>query len=107
MSQIWLCSDNITVNLDQWCKIDERIHIAETDERFRQYAGLKHSIRAISQIAELKALSAKIFLDNFQDPRQLYLKSIESMADSHTKKLELKLYDLRNSKIVSKHPSQC
>src|SRR5205807_9964079 len=33
--------------------------------------------------------------------RALFLNSIENMADASTKKLELKLYNLRNQKIVS------
>jgi hypothetical protein len=90
------------MNLDQWCQLDERIHVAESDERYKQYAGLKHSIKAIEQLAELKSLAAGLFLENFREPRELYLSSIESYADSSTKKLELKLYNLRNTKIVSK-----
>ncbi|HZT35753.1 MAG TPA: hypothetical protein VFA15_07525 [Nitrososphaera sp.] len=91
-----------SMNLEQWCQLDERIYVAESDERYRQYAGLKHSIQAIEGLAEMKSLAARLFLENFQEPRELYLSSIESMADSSTKKLELKLYDLRNAKVVSK-----
>ncbi|MEO9363331.1 MAG: hypothetical protein ABI348_05460 [Nitrososphaera sp.] len=90
------------MNLEQWCQLDERIYVAESDERYRQYAGLKHSIQAIERLAEMKSLAARLFLENFKEPRELYLSSIESMADSSTKKLELKLYDLRNAKVVSK-----
>jgi hypothetical protein len=89
------------MNLQQWCELDERIYIAESDERFRQYAGLGHSERVIEWLAELKNVSAGLFLDNFREPRELYLSAIESIADSSTKKLELKLYNLRNQKVVS------
>ncbi|WP_415283956.1 hypothetical protein [Candidatus Nitrososphaera sp. FF02] len=90
------------MNLEQWCELDERIYVAESDERYRQYAGLKHSIKTIERLAEAKSLSATLFLENFSEPRELFLTAVENIADSSTKKLELKLYELRNTKIVSK-----
>ncbi|MEO9295668.1 MAG: hypothetical protein ABI347_08725 [Nitrososphaera sp.] len=89
------------MNLKQWCQLDEQIYIAESDERFKQYAGLGHSEQVIKRLAELKNASAQLFLDNFSEPRELYLSSIDAIADSSTKTLELKLYNLRNKKIVS------
>jgi hypothetical protein len=89
------------MNLEQWCQLDERIYIADADERYKQYAGLKHSERVIEQLAEIKSASAKVFLGSFSEPRELLLSSIENIADSTTKKLELKLYNMRNKKIVS------
>lgn len=89
------------MNLEQWCKLDERIYIAEMDERYKQHAGLKYSERVIEQLAEMRAVSAKTFLGSFSHPRELFLSSLENIADSSTKKLELKLYNLRNQKIVS------
>lgn len=91
------------MNLQQWCEIDERIYIADSDERYKQYAGLSHSERAIEQLAEMKNLNAKIFLDSFSKPRELYLAALENIADSSTKKLELRLYKMRNQKIISSH----
>jgi hypothetical protein len=91
------------MNLEQWCQLDERIYIAETDERYKQHAGLQHSERVIEQLAEMKAVNAKTFLGSFSQPRELFLSSLENIADSSTKKLELKLYNLRNQKIVSSH----
>jgi hypothetical protein len=89
------------MNLEQWCQLDERIYIADADERFKQYAGLPHSERVIEQLAEMKVMNAKAFLGSFSQPRELFLNSLENIADSSTKKLELKLYNLRNKKIVS------
>jgi hypothetical protein len=90
------------MNLDQWCELDERIYVAESDERYKQYAGLKHSERMIEQLAEMKNINAQIFLDTFSsEPRKLFLTAIENIADSSTKKLELKLFNMRNAKIVS------
>jgi hypothetical protein len=89
------------MNLEQWCQLDERIYVADADERYKQYAGLKYSERVIEQLAGIKSDSAKAFLGLFLEPRGLLLSSIENIADSATKKLELKLYHLRNKKIIS------
>lgn len=89
------------MNLEQWCLLDERIYIAEMDERYKQHAGLQYNERVIEQLAEMRSLSAKTFLGSFSQPRELFLSSLENIADSSTKKLELKLYNLRNQKIVS------
>ena len=89
------------MNLEQWCQLDERIYIAEMDERYKQHAGLKYSERVVEQLAEMRAVGAKTFLGSFSQPRELFLSSLENIADSSTKKLELKLYNLRNQKIVS------
>ncbi len=90
------------MNLEQWCELDERIYIAESDERYKQYAGLPYSEKAIKSLAEIKNANAHSFLDNFSKPRELVLAAIENIADSSTKKLELELYDARNKKVVSK-----
>ena len=89
------------MNLQQWCHLDERIYVAEMDERYKQHAGLLYSERVIEQLAEMRSVSAKTFLGSFSKPRELFLSSLENIADSSTKKLELKLYNLRNQKIVS------
>lgn len=87
------------MNISQWCQISESIHIAEEDERFKQYAGLDYSPSIIEELAEQKSINARMFLDNFCEPRELFLLSLKDIAESNTKKLELKLYDLRNEKI--------
>jgi oligoendopeptidase F len=90
------------MNLEQWCQLDERIYVAESDERYKQYAGLPYSEKAIKSLAVIKNENARSFLDNFHRPRELVLAAIENIADSSTKKLELELYDARNKKVVSK-----
>jgi hypothetical protein len=76
------------MNLEQWCQLDERIYVAEMDERYRQHAGLKYNERAIEQLAEMRSVSARTFLGSFSR-RELFLSSVENIADSSTKKLEL------------------
>src|ERR671919_8015 len=89
------------MDLKQWCEIDERIYIAEADERYKQYAGFDYSEAVIEQLADMKLRNAQIFLRLFSEPREIYLNAIESIADSKTKKLELKLHNLKNKKIIS------
>jgi hypothetical protein len=89
------------MNLKRWCQLDEQIYIAEMDERYNQHAGLYYSERIIERLAEMRAISAETFVNLFSQPRELFLGSLENIADSSTKKLELKLYNLRNEKIIS------
>src|SRR5215210_716786 len=89
------------MDLKQWCEIDERIYIADADERYKQYAGFEYSESVIEQLADMKLRNAQIFLSSFSEPREIYLNTIESIADSKTKKLELKLHNLKNKKIIS------
>jgi hypothetical protein len=89
------------MNLKRWCQLDEQIYIAEMDERYNQHAGLYYSERMIERLAEMRAISAETFVNFFSQPRELFLGSLENIADSSTKKLELKLYNLRNEKIIS------
>jgi oligoendopeptidase F len=89
------------LNLQHWCELDEQIYISETDEQYKQYAGLSYNEKLIEQLAEIKIGSSKIFINFFSKPRELLLGSIEDIAYSKTKKLELDLYNTRNTKIVS------
>ena len=89
------------MDLKQWCEIDECIYIADADERYKQYAGFEYSEAVIEQLADMKLRNAQIFLSSFSEPREIYLNAIESIADSKTKKLELKLHNLKNKKIIS------
>src|ERR671921_624835 len=89
------------MDLKQWCQLDEQIYIAEMDERYKQYAGLSYSEQMIERRAKMRTISAETFVNFFSQPRELFLSSLENIADSSTKKLELKLYNLRNEKIIS------
>ncbi len=89
------------MNLKQWCDIDEMICIAESDERYKQYAGFDYSEKIIKQLAEMKRLNSIAFLDSFSEPTILFLAALENLSDSMTKNLELKLYAARNRKIIS------
>ena len=42
------------MNLKHWCELDELIYISQTDEEYKQYAGVKHNEKIIEQLAEMK-----------------------------------------------------
>jgi len=92
---------NLSLNLDNWCKMDEAIYVALMDETYRQYAGLAYDEMAIKQISSMNMRNSEMFLDFFDEPRSLYLSAIENVAEAKTKQLELKLHKLRGKKIVS------
>jgi hypothetical protein len=90
------------MNLKQWCRLDEVIYISQTDEEYKQYAGLDYNEQLISLLAEMKLQNSKTFIDFF--PNQdgaLFLGAVEDIAYSRTKALELKIHHLRNTEIVS------
>jgi hypothetical protein len=89
------------LNLRHWCDLDEQISVSETDEEYKQYAGLEYNEKLIENLAELKISSSQIFIDFFSKPRELLLGSIEDIAYSKTKRLELELRNIRNTKILS------
>jgi hypothetical protein len=75
--------------------------VSETDEEYKQYAGLEYIEKLTENLAELKISSSQIFIDFFSKAREHLLGSIEDIADSKTKRLELELRNIRNTKIVS------
>jgi oligoendopeptidase F len=77
------------------------IYISQTSEEYKKYAGLEYKEKLIEQLAEMNIRNSKIFIDFFSRPRPLLLGAIENIAYSKTKKLELKLQDIRNKKISS------
>ena len=89
------------MNLQQWCELDELIYTSQTDEEYKQYAGLDFKREIIEQLAEMKLNNSKIFIDFFSQPRPLVLGAIEDIAYSKNKKLELKLHKTRNERVSS------
>jgi oligoendopeptidase F len=89
------------MNLKHWCELDELIYVSQTDEEYKQYAGLNYNEKLIEQLAQMKKRNSTIFIDFFSHPRPLLLGSVEDIAYSKTKKLELDLHDARNTQITS------
>src|SRR5215213_6415558 len=91
------------MNILQWCNIDECLLIAENDEIYKKYAGLRYSKESILSLAKLRLLSSELFLKNYKEPIDLFASVIENFVDSSTKNLELKLHYIRTKKIVSNY----
>jgi hypothetical protein len=87
--------------MENWCKIDEAIYVALTDETYMQFAGLPYNETALKRISSMNMHNSEIFVKFFDEPRILYLSAIENIAEAKTKQLELKLHKLRREKIVS------
>ena len=90
------------MNLKEWCKIDEALYNAETNEQYLQFAGHDYDKKNIENLSKMKYLVSEIFVRSFSEPRILLLSSIENISDAITKPLELKLHDLRSSKIKNR-----
>src|SRR5919202_2196234 len=89
------------MNLQQWCQLDELIYTSQTDEEYKQYAGLDYNEKIIEQLAKIKIENSNIFINYFSYPRTPFLGALEDIAYSKTKKLELELHNARNTKITS------
>jgi len=89
------------LNLKQWCNLDEILYSSQTDEEYKQYAGLNFRKEIIEGLAEAKIINSGIFINFISQPRPLLLGAIEDIAYSKTKMLELELHDIRNEKLTS------
>jgi len=83
--------------------MDEFLYSAETNEQYLQFAGYDYDKKNIENLSKMKFLISEIFVRSFSEPRILLLSSIENISESITKPLELKLHDLRYTKIKSKY----
>jgi hypothetical protein len=91
------------MNFEQWCKLDEMLYVCQTDEECKQYAGLDHDEDLIVQLAEMRLLNSKKYMDLY--PNQdlaLLLGAVEDIAYSKTKPAELEIHRLRNTDIISR-----
>jgi hypothetical protein len=91
------------MNFEQWCKLDEMLYVCQTDEEYKQYAGLDYDEGLIIQLAEMKRQNSKTYIELFPNQDEaLFLGAVEDIAYSRTKIQELEIHRLRNTDIVSK-----
>lgn len=95
-------SSVILLNLAEWCELDEILYSAETNEQYLQFAGYDYDRQNIEHLAKMKLLISEIFVRSFSIPKALLLSSIENISESETKPLELKLHELRGTKVKVK-----
>jgi Peptidase family M3 len=90
------------MNFKQWCKLDEMLYVCQTDEECKQYAGIDHNEELIVQLAEMRRLNSKTYVELFPNQdKSLFLGAVEDIAYSKTKAQELEIHRLRNTDIVS------
>lgn len=82
--------------------MDETVYSAETNEQYLQFAGYEYDKKNIENLSKMNFLISEIFVRSFSEPRILMLSSIENISNALTKPLELKLHDLRGTKIRSR-----
>lgn len=90
------------MNIAEWCHIDEIIHSAETGEQYLQFAGFEYNRKTMENLSKMKALISEIFIKTFSEPKILLMSAIENISESKTKGLELKLHELRETRIRSR-----
>ncbi|MFL6453287.1 MAG: hypothetical protein ACJ71L_04710 [Nitrososphaeraceae archaeon] len=61
------------MNLKQWSDLEETIYSSQTDEEYKQYAGLDFKKEIIEQLAEVKIINSKVFIDFFLTPELFFL----------------------------------
>jgi len=82
--------------------MDETLYSAETNEQYLQFAGYEYDKKNIENLSKMNFLISEIFVRSFSEPRILLLSSIENISNALTKPLELKLQELRGTKIRSR-----
>ncbi|MDQ4073476.1 MAG: hypothetical protein M3162_04130 [Thermoproteota archaeon] len=90
------------MNLEKFRNTLENMYIIQTEETFRQFAGLQYNPLIIQEIAKIKAKCSRLFLTSIKEPRKLFLSCLENLAEDNTKTLENRLYLARNKRIIDK-----
>lgn len=88
-----------------WCNLDENIYIAETDQQYKQYAGLNFNINILKKLSFLRMENTQLFLNEYcseDTPKSLITNILETYANSYAKNLEINLHITRNKKIMTK-----
>lgn len=89
------------MDLKEWCEKDEKLHSELAEEYWKLYVGLPHDESAIERLENERAGHAKVFLDNWKEPQELFEVAVGSIVSQKTFKLQLKLKEIRETKVVS------
>jgi hypothetical protein len=90
------------MKIDNIRNILENAYVIQTEETFLQFAGLEFDSSIIEEVTKIKIQGCQLFLKRFDSPRELFLASLETLADDKTKDLEQKLHETRNTKVFDK-----
>lgn len=72
------------MSLNKLRSILENTQIIQNEETYKQFAGLKYDNTVIKEISKLKFTGCELFLGSFSEPRELFLSSLENMAEDKT-----------------------
>lgn len=82
----------------------EKLNSKLSEQSYNQYAGLTYDRELMKKLAQELTEISKEFLEKFIEPRNMYLASIETIADAERLEVELDFHDQRMEKIsTEKH----
>lgn len=90
------------MNRDNIRNMLENTHIIQYEETYSQFAGLKYDPTIIEQISRINIQCCQLFMKSYDSPKELFLSSLEILAEDGTKGLEQELHETRNTKIIDK-----
>lgn len=79
----------------------ERLKVRLSEQYYNQEAGLPYDKDLMKKLSEQLTEVSLEFLKNFEDPRSMYLASIETIADAERLDIELELKDRRMERIFT------
>jgi oligoendopeptidase F len=80
----------------------ENAHIIQNEETYSQFAGLEYNPEIIERVSRINIQCCQLFMKSYDSPRELFLASLEILAEDGTKSLEQELHETRNAGIIDK-----
>ena len=78
----------------------ENAHIIQNEETYSRLAGLEYNPEIIEQVSRINIQCCQLFMKSYDSPRELFLASLEILAEDGTKSLEQELHETRNAGII-------
>ncbi len=78
----------------------ENAHIIQNEETYYQFAGLVYNPAIIEQVSIINIQCCQLFMKSYDSQSELFLASLEILADDGTKSLEQELHETRNVGIL-------
>lgn len=80
----------------------ENADIIQNEETYYQFAGLGYNPAIIEQVSIINIQCCQLFMKSYDSQSELFLASLEILADDGTKSLEQELHETRNVGIIDK-----
>ena len=88
------------MNRDNIRNMLENAHIIQNEETYSQFAGLEYNPEIIERVSRINIQCCQLFMKSYDSPRELFLASLEILAEDGTKSLEQELHETRNAGII-------